>query len=892
LAARWKNKRLRVSHAFHSHLMDPMLDEFRAVAQELTYERATVPVAGQPDRVDAEYWVRHVRDAVRFHDAVEWLRAEGVTSFLEIGPDGVLSALAGGGLPLLRRDRGERDTALAAAGRFGATWPDLLGGARLVDVPTYAFRRDRYWPRVNSVHPGDVTAVGLTAPGHPLLGAAVGLADGGVVFTGRLSLESHPWLVGHVVSGAVLLPGAAMVELAVRAGDQVGCDLVEELTLEAPLVLPERGGVAVQLTVSAAGADGRRGVELHSSVGEVWARHASGVLGSGAPVGEGLVEWPPAGAEAVDLAGFYEGLEYGPEFQGLRAAWRRGEEVFAEVAVEDAGGFGLHPVLLDSALHAIGAGDFVDGPGYLPFSWSGFSLAAVGANALRVRITAAGSNSVSLALADTSGAPVATVDSLVLRRLAPEALRTGHHDSLFVADWVPLAVTEAAPVDGITVTETTPGDPFAGLHEELARVLGLLQAEDGGPLVFVVRPGDPVGAAVSGLVRSAQAEEPGRFTVVEAEESQTPSPELLAGVLASGEPYVAVREGKVFARRLARVPDTAHEAQEAQEQDAAWGDTVLVTGASGGLGSLVAVHLAAVHGVRRLVLASRRGTVSAELTGELSALGVEFEAVACDVADRDAMAELLDRVPFDSVVHTAGVLDDGVLASLTPERISTVLRPKADAVWNLHELTADRALNRFVVFSSAAGVFGNAGQANYSAANAFLDALILHRRSLGLPGQSLAWGLWDRQDGMARQTTLDRSTALSSQEGLRLLDAATDTGLPVLVPIKLDLAALNAGDVHPLLRGFVRSRVRRTVEGGLAAQLASVPQAERSRTVLDLVRRQVAVVLGHDTPNAITPDRVFGDLGFDSLTALELRNRLNAVTGLRLPATLVFDYPT
>ncbi|MFF5775330.1 acyltransferase domain-containing protein, partial [Streptomyces californicus] len=198
LAARWKNKRLRVSHAFHSHRMDPMLDDFRAVAGQLTYERATVPVAGQPDRVDAEYWVRHVRDAVRFHDAVEWLRAEGVTSFLEIGPDGVLSALVGGGLPLLRRDRGERDTALAAAGRFGATWPDLLGGARLVDVPTYAFQRDRYWPRVNSVHPGDVTAVGLTAPGHPLLGAAVGLADGGVVFTGRLSLESHPWLVGHV----------------------------------------------------------------------------------------------------------------------------------------------------------------------------------------------------------------------------------------------------------------------------------------------------------------------------------------------------------------------------------------------------------------------------------------------------------------------------------------------------------------------------------------------------------------------------------------------------------------------------------------------------------------------------------------------------------------------
>ncbi|MGV9317267.1 SDR family NAD(P)-dependent oxidoreductase, partial [Streptomyces sp. NPDC003691] len=889
LAGRWKNKRLRVSHAFHSHLMDPMLDEFRTVAESLSYERASVPIAGQPARVDAEYWARHVRDAVRFHDALEWLRTEGVTSFLEIGPDGILSALADG-VPLLRRDRSESVTALDAAGRFGATWPELLTGARQADIPTYAFRRDRYWPRVNSVRPGDVTAVGLTAPGHPFLGAAVGLAESdGVVFTGRLSVESHPWLVDHVVSGAVLLPGAAMVELAVRAGDQVGCDLVEELTLEAPLVLPERGGVAVQLTVGAADDDGRRTVQLYSSVDEVWTRHASGVLGSGAPVGEGLVEWPPAGAEAVDLTGFYEGLEYGPGFQGLRAAWRRGDEVFAEVAVEDAAGFGLHPVLLDSALHAIGIGDFVDGPGHLPFSWSGTSLAAAGADALRVRITAAGPNTVALTLTDTSGAPVATVDSLALRRFAPEALRTGHHDSLFQVDWVPLAVTEAAaPADGVTVVAITPGDAHtvvARAHEELARVLGVLRTHDGGPLAVVVRPGDPVGAAVSGLVRSAQSEEPGRYHVVEAVEP--PSPELLAGVLASGEPHIAVRDGKVFAPRLARVPAGA------TTEDAGWGDTVLVTGASGGLGGLVARHLAAAHGVRRLVLASRRGTIDGGLAAELAELGVEVENAACDIADRDAVAALLDGIDgLTGVVHTAGVLDDGVLSSLTPERISAVLRPKADAVWNLHELTADRELNRFVVFSSAAGVFGNAGQGNYSAANAFLDALIGHRRSLGLPGQSLAWGLWDQHDGMARQAKMDRGTALSAEDGLRLLDAATGTGLPVLVPMGLDLAALRGTEVHPLLRGLVRGRVRRTVEGGLAARLAGLSPAERERTVLDLVRRQVAAVLGHDGPNAITPDRVFGDLGFDSLTAVELRNRLNAATGLRLPATLIFDHPT
>ncbi|MFE3360574.1 acyltransferase domain-containing protein, partial [Streptomyces californicus] len=554
LAARWKNKRLRVSHAFHSHLMDPMLDEFRAVAQELTYERATVPVAGQPDRVDAEYWVRHVRDAVRFHDAVEWLRAEGVTSFLEIGPDGVLSALADGGVPLLRRSRPEVESALTALARLhvrgvAVDWAALFAGtgARRVDLPTYAFQHKRYWPRASG-QTGDASALGMGSTGHPLLGAAVGLADGGVVFTGRLSLESHPWLVGHVVSGAVLLPGAAMVELAVRAGDQVGCDLVEELTLEAPLVLPERGGVAVQLTVSAAGADGRRGVELHSSVGEVWTRHASGVLGSGAPVGEGLVEWPPAGAEAVDLAGFYEGLEYGPEFQGLRAAWRRGEEVFAEVAVEDAGGFGLHPVLLDSALHAIGAGDFFSDSGRLPFSWANVSLTASGATALRVRIAPAGTDAVTLTLADSDGLAVAEVGAVVLRRLTAVAARGGYHESLFVPEWVPLRVVPAAGPDlSVETVRIAPAEAVSGVHEgvhaQLARVLDLLRTHDGGPLVVEVRPGDLLGAAVAGFVRSAQAEEPGRFTVVEAEESQAPSPELLAGVLASGEPYVAVREG-------------------------------------------------------------------------------------------------------------------------------------------------------------------------------------------------------------------------------------------------------------------------------------------------------------------------------------------------------------
>ncbi|MGV9317256.1 SDR family NAD(P)-dependent oxidoreductase, partial [Streptomyces sp. NPDC003691] len=910
LASRWKNKRLRVSHAFHSHLMDPMLDEFRTVAESLSYERASVPIAGQPDEVDAEYWVRHVRDAVRFHDALEQLRTEGVTSFLEIGPDGILSALADGGVPLLRRDRSEAESAVTALARLHTTgtpvdWAALFTGtgARRTDLPTYAFQHQHYWPRAAG-RTGDASAFGMGATGHPLLGAAIGLASGsGVVFTGRLSVESHPWLVDHVVSGAVLLPGAAMVELAVRAGDQVGCDLVEELTLEAPLVLPERGGVAVQLTVGAADDDGRRTVELHSSVDEVWTRHASGVLGSGAPVGEGLVEWPPAGAEAVDLTGFYDGLEYGPGFQGLRAAWRRGGEVFAEVAVDDAAGFGLHPVLLDSALHAIGIGDFFSDSGRIPFSWSGVSLTASGAAALRVRIAPAGTDAVTLTLADPEGLPVAEVGAVVLRKLTGAAAYGGHHESLYVPEWAHLTIPAAEADPAVETVRIAPGDPVTGVHEELARVLDLLRSHDGGPLVVEVRPGDLVGAAVSGLVRSAQSEEPGRFTVVETVDS--PSPELLAGVLASGEPHVAVRDGKVFARRLARVPVTvapeAHESAESgdhaeppAETAAAFGreDVVLVTGANGALGGLVARHLFFGHGVRRLVLASRRGEadpVAVDLWTELTEVGADVTVVACDVADRAALAAVLDGIDgLTGVVHTAGVLDDGVLSSLTPERISAVLRPKVDAAWHLHELTAGLGLRHFVLFSSAAGVFGNAGQGNYAAANAYLDALAEHRRSEGLPALSLAWGQW--ASGMTGRNT---SGALTPDEGLALFDTAHGLTAPVLVPIRLDLAP--GGPVPPLLRGLVRGPVRRSVRTGTpeaAHGLARLPAADRSRALLETVRSEVAAVLGYAGTEEVDPERAFGDLGFDSLTALELRNRLNAATGLKLPATLIFDYPT
>ncbi|MFI9724513.1 type I polyketide synthase [Streptomyces sp. NPDC052396] len=346
--------------------------------------------------------------------------------------------------------------------------------------------------------------------------------------------------------------------------------------------------------------------------------------------------------------------------------------------------------------------------------------------------------------------------------------------------------------------------------------------------------------------------------------------------------------------------------------------TVLITGGSGALGTEVARHLVRTHQARHLLLASRRGPDApgtAELTAELAALGASSaRAVACDLADRAAVAELLaaipDGHPLTAVVHTAGVVDDGVLESMTPERIDTVFRPKADGAWHLHELTRDRDLADFVLFSSAAGTLGAAGQANYAAANAFLDALAAHRRDTGLPAASLAWGLWSATGGMggglagADLERVSRSgvAGLSTEDGLALFDAALATERPVWLPVRFDTRALRTaaeqGAVPPLLRGLVEAPAVRAQEApagaadALRQRLTALAPEERHPAVLELVRGQIAIVLGHPNPDGVDAQRPFKDLGLDSLTAVELRNRLGAATGLTLPSTLVFDHPT
>ncbi|MGA2164282.1 MAG: SDR family NAD(P)-dependent oxidoreductase, partial [Solirubrobacteraceae bacterium] len=1363
-----RTKRLNVSHAFHSPRIEGMLDELERVAEGVSFGEPQIPLvsnvsgglASREELCTAGYWRRQVRETVRFADGVAWLEAEGVSSFIELGPDGPLSAMVGecldagrddagrddaarddgeqsegrvaedggrdggspaGGSPatataaavaLLRAGQTEQRALLAAVGRawtqgVRVDWGALLegSGARRVRLPAYAFQRTRYWAEPAQAA-GDAAAAGQERAGHPLLSAAVEQADGeGWLFTGRLSLRSQPWMADHTVFGSVLLPGTAFLDLALHAGARVGCGVVRELVLEAPLAVGERDLVRIQLTVSEPQESGERSIAIYSRpervtrgegdpqpAGAPWTRHARGALaasdgdavqearahaGAVAELGERM--WPPPGAVEVEIDGLYEGLaaaglSYGPVFQGLRAAWRRGEEVFAEVALpggrREAGAFGVHPALLDAALHAIAMTAAGDGHGEgarVPFSWGGVSLHAVGASLLRVRLTRAGDRGFALTLADEHGRPVASVDSLTLRAPAPAALEGSPGDSLYGVEWVAVELREEKNVDrdGLGRVLDCRGGETNVVEDALERVGESLSAIQGEladdpsvarRLVVVTRGAvgvggegvaDPAGGGVWGLVRAAQAEHPGRFVLVDVD-GEGPALDAIAGAARLDEPQVAVRAGELFVPRVVRVGggaggrlavgrgaavgldgqaqtgagggwrlgvtggggvledlrvvadagagggaleagqvrvgvraaglnfrdvlvtlgmypgggsvgsegagvvlgvgpgvegfevgdrvmglldgafgsvaaidrrllvpvpkgwsfaraasvpivfmtayyalvDLAHAkrgervlvhaaaggvgiaavrlAQHlglevfATASEAKWGvlegigldrehiassrdlefgerfagagigivlnslageyidaslgllgetgrfvemgktdirdaeeiaavfagvryqafdlmeagpdriqgmlrelvalfeagaleglpvrvwdageavdalrfisqarhvgknvlripaprlggdGTVLVTGGTGGLGALVARHLVERHGVRRLLLASRRGPDAegaGELVGELEALGASVHVAACDVAERQQVERLLKGVdaecPLSAVIHAAGVLDDGMLDGLTKERLRGVLAPKVAGAWHLHDLTKSLDLREFVLFSSMAGTVGSAGQSAYAAANASLDALASHRRALGLPATSLAWGPW-AQAGMAeRLSERDRERmaragvkALSPEQGLALFDAALELDRCALLPVAFDLGALrNAAReqrLPQLLGELVQAPSTRRAgpargRGSLARRLAAVAPEERERNVLELVREHAAAVLGHSSAQAVAPEQAFKDLGFDSLAAVELRNRLAAECGLRLTATLVFDHPT
>ncbi|MER6127388.1 type I polyketide synthase, partial [Streptomyces sp. NPDC001795] len=801
-----KTTALRVSHAFHSPLMEPMLAEFRSVAEELSYELPQLPlvstVTGEAASVDEltspEYWVQHVRRTVRFADAVRTLADHNVTRYLELGPDGTLSALAQAALPskeedpepaevrhvvvpALRKEGPEAGSLLGAVGALHAhghspDWSALFPGARNVELPTYAFQRARYW----------------------LADAASDAEDG----QSAEAVDSAFWS-------------------AVHRGDVR--DLAERLALDPDVLAP----VLPALTAWHHNSRQRATAESWQHR-ELWTPLQS-------PTGS------PAGLWLVPYCG-----------DDPRAA----ETAMAVVEAFSAAGAEASP---------------------LP----------VAADTDRVRFAAA--------LTDAAAHRGGTVQLLSL-----------------------LALTETPHPDHADVS--------LGLHLNTLLVQVLAESGTQARLWAATQSAVSVGAA-DRLTRPLQATTWGLGRTVAVEHSdlwaglvdlpQRPDRRALARLTAlvaqpGDDNELAVRDSAVFARRLTRITRG-----DDDRSGPRFTGTTLITGGTGVIGAHVARRLAR-EGAEHLLLVSRRGPEAPgadELRRELEETGTRITFAACDPADRTALDALLATVPADrpltTVLHAAGTLDDAPLTAMDPERYATVLRAKLRAAINLDEATRqlDTPLTAFVLFSSIAGALGSAGQAGYAAGNAFLDALARQRRAAGLAATSIAWGPWaggGMADDPAVLTRLRRGglTPMEVEPALTALDSllAHDDAWALVADV--DWARIAAGRlglpggallsrIPEAARGLAEAGDQSAGRGGrLRAELAPLGATERRQALLKLVRHSAATALGHPTPESIQPTRAFQDCGFDSLTAVELRNLLATATGLALPTTLVFDHPT
>ncbi|MDX5570671.1 SDR family NAD(P)-dependent oxidoreductase, partial [Streptomyces sp. ID05-04B] len=975
-----------------------MLEAFREVAEGIAYGSASIPVvsnvsgrlAVEGELASAEYWVRHVREAVRFADGVGVLAGEGVTRFLEIGPDATLTALArtaveeSGGEALfaatLRKDRDESRTTVAAMAALHVSgspvdWKMLLNGTdESVQLPTYPFQRTRYWLDPVANHAGRQGE-------HPLLSDGIGLADSTtVVATGRLSPRTQPWLGELATGGGSLVAASVLTDLALHAGRGVGAHHLAELRVDTPLPLPTTGEIEVQTVTEAVQGERRWTFALHgrpydpdagpSDEDRPWTRHARGILlgGPDDPTGpspdasEPAAAWPPPGAVPVHLDEVYTDLDL-PRSPVLTAVWRLGNEVFAEAALPEAAEaeaarFAVHPALLDSALLVLTA---AGQPVPHLVAWSGVTLHARAAASIRLHVVPRSTTESELRLLDVTGAPVLTASAVTVLPFdadeRPDAV--GHLGSdLYSVTWVAAeaaterdnvgAVAHKSPEELLTALSAASDDaPFADLvalrwhtadadsdaglvpdvHTAAEQALRLLQRwltetrADHSRLLLLTRgavaarPGETVvdlpAAAVRGLFKSAASENPGRILLLDTDTDTTPTDDQLKDAARRGRDELVLRNAQLFAPMLTRVTAPAQRPAAAAFPA---GRTVLVTGGTGTVGSATVRHLVHRHGVRHLLLVTRRGPQApgaAELIAELAAVDARVTVVSCDAADRDALADVIRDIspehPLGAVVHIAGTLDDRVVTSLTPERLTSVLRPKVDAAVHLHELTRHLDLSAFVLFSSAAATFAGPGQGNYVAANSFLDAFAVSLRGDGRPAVSVAWGLWDADSAMtsgltdAAQNRAARNGigALATGDALALFDRALTHTDVTPIPLRLDRAALRrtADRLPPLLRALAgRPALREAASAARSAapqlDLLDLPESRRGEAVAGLVRRTLADVLGHAPEAHIRPDTPFTQLGLDSLTALELRNSLSAATGIRLPATLVFDHPT
>ncbi|MFF4410859.1 acyltransferase domain-containing protein, partial [Streptomyces sp. NPDC001404] len=690
---------LRADRAFHSPAIEPVLRDFQSVAAGLDFHRPSIPIVstltGEPvspdDIATPRYWAAQARHTVRFHQALDAITRHQPTTLLELGPDATLTTMAHSStrrgthahtaVATMRKGHDERSTLTTAVSHLyvnGHVTAPLLPGtppALRTPLPAYPFQHRRHWlaPSSGGTHVEAARAVGMDPGDHPLVGAVLALPnEDSWVLSGRLTSDSHTWLADHVVRGQRLLCATAFLEVAWRAAREASCTCVEELVLQAPLVIPERGAVHLRTIVGAADTAGRRTLRISSrseAVGtaDPWVPHAAGVLSPEAVVPTSTpAPWPPLDAEEVQRADIHDrlaahGVVYGPAFRGLTAAWHRGDEAFAtaeapEVIRAETGVFALHPALLDAALHAL-ALCLPEGAGQtLPFSWTGVTLHRPHAPILRVHLSRIAEREVALTATDDTGRPVLTVASLTMRPIDRAQVDALSHEALFrmswshrplsvrnppTGDWAVLkdpgngplagipfirsypelgflvaALDSGAPLPGVVIAPIHAGatnetDVPTAVHASAHRALALAQgwlADDRfvhSRLVLLTHGAvatradegisDLAGAAVWGLLRSAQTEHPQRFTLLDLDD-RSATPSVLAGALGSAEPQIAIRNGRVLVPRLTRTPSSAITQTGKPSPDPQ--GTVLVTGGTGTLGGLLARHLVLRHGVR------------------------------------------------------------------------------------------------------------------------------------------------------------------------------------------------------------------------------------------------------------------------------------------------------
>ncbi|MEV6663876.1 SDR family NAD(P)-dependent oxidoreductase [Streptomyces nigra] len=937
---------LDVDYASHSDRVEPVratvLDELDGVLTQPTAVTWYSTVTGEPvtDELEADYWYRNLREPVRFAPTVERMIADGYRCFLELAPHpSLLTALNTIDEDLvtvgsLRRDEDgpaclDRAAATLHVHGHRLDWRRLVPPTAPVDLPTYAWDEQRHWIEAAR----SVDGPGLFGrAAHPLLGIQLRSADETRwTFRNEWSTATADWLTDHTVHGHTVVSGTTLLELCRAALAVARPDTpveVADLLLLAPLTLPESGTVEVSVEVTTAEVTVHsrpRGPETAD-----WTLHAtaSAAEPSESPTAEPPV-WPEEFTPAWDEDTYARlaalGLGYGPAFQGLREATVTGDDtVLARLSppVQDTA-YPVHPALLDAALQVAAVLEPLGGRVLLPVAMGRCALPPGGATDLLavVRRTPEPGEDVVLdvTLWDPDGFPAGRLEGVRLRAAHPAELTAGTElgRRLYEVAWTPVPIASEQPA-GTVVRRwpaPTPGaDPVATAHATAAAALDELRAlialpPDEAPArtvwvttgaVAATETDTAAGYAHSvlwGLARSARAEHPQLgLTLVDLDVEDREPP------LSGDEPELALRGEQLLAPRLVR----ARPAPARTGSAIPTGGTVLITGGLGAVGRRIA-RLLAENGASRLLLTSRQGTAdfrADEVVDELAAFGCQVEVAACDVADEAALADVLasvgDEAPLRGVVHCAGVLADGVLAETTPERLAEVLRPKVDGAAHLHRLTAELDLDLFLLVSSAAGVVGSAGQANYAAANAFLDQLAHHRRAAGLAALSVSYGAWAGDGLAAEHADLERMArlghrALTPERGAALTGLALRHDTAHLVAWSLDLPRLRAAAPDGALwRSLLPAPRPATAPGGptLADRLSRLPEAERAARVLALVREEAAQALGLRSADAVRPDQPLRDLGMDSVTAVDLRNRIGTRIGARLPATLLFDHPT